>query len=44
MFFARSNLSLGTYYKFKQYEKQNVKSNSILFGTLPLKAQNDNIF
>jgi len=37
----RANCSkLGIYYKFKQYEQQEMKSNSILFGKLLLKAQN----
>jgi len=31
---------LGTYYKFKQDEQQEMKSNSILFGKPLLKAQN----
>jgi len=35
---------LRTFYIFKQYEQQTVKSNSILFGTPLLKAQNDKIY
>ena len=33
---------LETYYKFKQYEQQEMKSNNILFRKPLLKAQNDN--
>jgi len=34
---------LGTYYKCKQYEQQEKKSNSILFGKPLLKGKNDKI-
>jgi len=34
---------LGTCYTFKQYQQQEMKSNSILFGTPILKVQNDKI-
>jgi len=34
---------LGTYYKFEQYQQQEMKSNSIFLGKLLLKAQKNKI-